>query len=136
MFLENLVFDAVEPQRLGRFWEAVVGGERLTDEPDAFETRLSIPEGPVLNLCFQRNRRSTGPNAGGMAYHSRMRLTAAISKDGEWYVAQCLEVDIASQGHTLDEARNNLAEALALHFEDEDVQIGEPPVIVPIDIAV
>jgi hypothetical protein len=41
MYLENLVIDAVEPQRLGRFWEAVVGGERLTDEPDAFETRLT-----------------------------------------------------------------------------------------------
>jgi hypothetical protein len=34
MFLENLVIDAVEPQRLGRFWEAVLRGERLTDEPD------------------------------------------------------------------------------------------------------
>jgi len=32
MYLENLVFDAVEPQRLGRFWEEVIGGERLTDE--------------------------------------------------------------------------------------------------------
>ena len=54
MYLENLVFDAVNPQRLGRFWEAVVGGERLTDEPDAFETRLTIEDGPVLDLCFQR----------------------------------------------------------------------------------
>jgi hypothetical protein len=54
MYLENLVFDAVEPQRLGRFWESVVGGERLTDEPDAFETRLAIEGGPVLDLCFQR----------------------------------------------------------------------------------
>jgi len=52
--LENLVIDAVGPQRLGRFWEAVVGGERLTDEPDAFETRLTIEGGPVLDLCFQR----------------------------------------------------------------------------------
>jgi hypothetical protein len=41
MFLENLI-DAVEPQTLGRFWEAAVGGERLTDEPDGFETRLSV----------------------------------------------------------------------------------------------
>lgn len=65
-----------------------------------------------------------------------MSLTAAISKDGEWFVAQCLEVDIASQGRSLDEARDNLAEALALHFEDEDADIGDPPVIVPIDIAV
>ncbi len=54
MYLENLVIDAVEPQRLGRFWEAVLGGERLTDEPDAFETRLSAEGGPVLDLCFQR----------------------------------------------------------------------------------
>jgi hypothetical protein len=54
MFLENLVIDAVEPQRLGRFWEAVVGSERLTDEPDAFETRLTVEGGPVLDLCFQR----------------------------------------------------------------------------------
>ena len=54
MYLENLVVDAVEPQRLGRFWEAVVGGERLTDEPDAFETRLTVPGGPVLDLCFPR----------------------------------------------------------------------------------
>ncbi len=54
MYLENLVFDAVEPQRLGRFWEAALGGERLTDEPDSFETRLTIDGGPVLDLCFQR----------------------------------------------------------------------------------
>ena len=54
MFLENIVWDAVEPQRLGRFWEAVVGGERLTDEPDIFETSMIIEGGPVLDLCFPR----------------------------------------------------------------------------------
>ena len=54
MYLENLVVDAVEPQRLGRFWEAVLGGERLTDEPDGFETRLTVDGGPVLDMCFQR----------------------------------------------------------------------------------
>lgn len=54
MYLENLVLDAVDPARLGRFWEAVVGGTPLTDEPDAYETRLEIAGGPVLDLCFQR----------------------------------------------------------------------------------
>ena len=54
MYLENLVFDAVDPQRLGRFWEAVVGAEQLTDEPEGYETRLTIDGGPVLDLCFQR----------------------------------------------------------------------------------
>jgi len=52
--LENLVVDAVEPQRLGSFWEAVVGAERLTDEPDVFETRLAVEGGPFLDLCFPR----------------------------------------------------------------------------------
>ena len=54
MYLENLVFDAIEPQRLGRFWESALGCERLTDEPEGFETRLSVDAGPVIDLCFQR----------------------------------------------------------------------------------
>ena len=65
-----------------------------------------------------------------------MRLTAAITKDGDWFVAQCLEVDVASQGRSVEEARVNLAEALALYFEDQDVQIGDAPIIAPIDVAV
>jgi len=54
MYLENVVIDAVDPQRLGRFWEAVVGGEQLTDEVAGYETRLTIERGPVLDLCFPR----------------------------------------------------------------------------------
>jgi predicted RNase H-like HicB family nuclease len=45
------------------------------------------------------------------------RFTASISKDGDWFVAQCLEVDVASQGETEEVALSNLREALALHFE-------------------
>ena len=65
-----------------------------------------------------------------------MRLTAAISPEGDWFVAQCLEVDVASQGQTMEESRDNLAEALALYFEDLEADVGEAPVIMPIDIAV
>jgi hypothetical protein len=54
VYLENLVMDAVDPQRLGRFWEAALGCERLTDQSEVFETRLVIAGGPVLDLCFQR----------------------------------------------------------------------------------
>lgn len=53
MFLENLVFDAVEPQRLGRFWAAALGGELLADEVDIVEARLTVEGGPTLDLCFQ-----------------------------------------------------------------------------------
>lgn len=44
-------------------------------------------------------------------------LTAIIERDGEWFVALCPELDIASQGRTVDEARSNLQEALELLFE-------------------
>lgn len=52
MFLENLVMDAGDPRRLGRFWEAVVGGERLTDEAAGYETRMTFGDGLYLDLCF------------------------------------------------------------------------------------
>ncbi len=43
-------------------------------------------------------------------------FNAVIVKEGEWFVAQCLEVDVASQGETEDEALKNLNDALKLHF--------------------
>jgi predicted RNase H-like HicB family nuclease len=44
-------------------------------------------------------------------------FTATVWQEGEWFIAQCREVDIASQGLTEDEALDNLCEALELHFE-------------------
>ena len=48
------------------------------------------------------------------------RLTAIIERDDDAYVALCLELDIASQGHTVEAARSNLVEALELFFESAD----------------
>ena len=45
------------------------------------------------------------------------QMTAIIEREGTGYVALCPELDIASQGDTVDEARNNLKEALELFFE-------------------
>jgi predicted RNase H-like HicB family nuclease len=47
----------------------------------------------------------------------KQRFTASVWQEGDWYVAQCLEVDVASQGQTEEEALKNLEEALELHFE-------------------
>ncbi len=44
-------------------------------------------------------------------------LTAIIEKEGTGYVSFCPELDIASQGETVAEARVNLQEALELFFE-------------------
>lgn len=46
-----------------------------------------------------------------------MQFTAIIEKEGDGYVALCPEVDVASQGNTVDEARANLKEALELFYE-------------------
>lgn len=47
----------------------------------------------------------------------RRTFTASLTREGDWVVAQCLEVDIASQGETSDDALANLRETLELHFE-------------------
>ena len=44
-------------------------------------------------------------------------FTASVSKEGKWYVAQAVDIDVASQGQSVDEALANLREALELHFE-------------------
>ena len=45
------------------------------------------------------------------------RLTALIEREGDGFVAFCPELDIASQGDSIEQARNNLREALELFFE-------------------
>ncbi len=46
----------------------------------------------------------------------RKIFTLIVWHEDKWFVAQCLEVDIASQGKTEKKALENLSEALALHF--------------------
>ena len=45
------------------------------------------------------------------------RLTAIIQADGTGFVSLCPELDVASQGETIEEVRDNLREALELFFE-------------------
>lgn len=67
----------------------------------------------------------------------KLRMTAAVTKEGKFYVARCLEVEVTSQGATMDEALANLREALELYYEDQ-VEIDTPvtPIIAPLDIEV
>lgn len=44
-------------------------------------------------------------------------FTATVWQEGEWFVAQCREIDVASQGLAEEEALDNLSEAIELHFE-------------------
>ncbi|MCY4571156.1 MAG: type II toxin-antitoxin system HicB family antitoxin [Gemmatimonadetes bacterium] len=47
----------------------------------------------------------------------RRQLTAIVEREGNGYVALCPQVDVASQGDSVAEARSNLEEALGLFFE-------------------
>jgi predicted RNase H-like HicB family nuclease len=50
-----------------------------------------------------------------------LKLTAVIAREGDWYVATCPEVDVVSQGKTVEEARANLLGAVEGFFEAASV---------------
>ena len=52
------------------------------------------------------------------------KITAVITRDGYLYVAKCVELEVVSQGRTVEEAKENLKEAVELYIEsfgDEDL---------------
>jgi len=58
------------------------------------------------------------------------QIHTIVWKEGNWYVAKALEVEVASQGETEEEALKNLQEALELYFEDKhDIELA--PVSAP-----
>ena len=61
-------------------------------------------------------------------------FTATVWREGKWYVSQCLELDVASQGETEEEALTNLKEALELHFESP--RATRPPTVSMIEVEV
>jgi predicted RNase H-like HicB family nuclease len=45
-------------------------------------------------------------------------FTAAVHQEEDWYVAQCLEIDVASQGQSIQESLANLREAVELYLDE------------------
>ena len=64
----------------------------------------------------------------------KQTFTASVWREGDWFVAQCLEVDVASQGETEEEALANLREALELHFEPPTATV--PPQLHTINVEI
>ena len=63
-------------------------------------------------------------------------FTAAITSEDGWYVARCLEVEVASQGESIEEALANLKEALELYFEDMPMVDLPHPLVASFEIRV
>ncbi len=71
----------------------------------------------------------------------KQRLTAIIEREGGGYVALCPELDVASQGDSIEQARENLREALILFFEvasPEEVQqrLHEEVYVTQLEVAI
>lgn len=70
----------------------------------------------------------------------RKKFTAVINKEGGWYVAHCVELEVVSQGKTIEESQANLKEAVELYlesFEPEDFPGSDTEIILyPFEVAI
>lgn len=64
----------------------------------------------------------------------KQTFTASVWQEGPWYVAQCREVDVASQGESKEEALANLREALELYFEPPIANIAPATYTIEIEV--
>jgi predicted RNase H-like HicB family nuclease len=59
-----------------------------------------------------------------------------VTHEGGWYVARCLEVEVTTQGTSVEEALANLEEALELYFEDTALpEEIVPPIIATVELS-
>jgi predicted RNase H-like HicB family nuclease len=83
-------------------------------------------------------RRGRTPSDGGAARQTdnieALRLTAAITHEGEWYVAHCLQVEVSSRGETSERSLENLREALELSFEDAPAPEVTEVITAPVEV--
>jgi len=54
-----------------------------------------------------------------------LEFSSVISKEGKWYIANCPELEITSQGESVESALKNLREAIELYLQDEDAKVPE-----------
>lgn len=65
-----------------------------------------------------------------------IKYNVVVQKEEKWYVAKCLDNSIASQGKTIEEALENLKEALELYAQSEKAEIPKQMLITTLEVAV
>ena len=55
--------------------------------------------------------------------NGKVDFTVSIKKEDKWFVAHCVELDVASQGRTVAEAQKNIKEAVQLYLEENPEQV-------------
>jgi len=54
-----------------------------------------------------------------------LEFSSVVSKEGKLYVAHCPELEVTSQGKSVESALDNLREAIELYLEDEDAKVPQ-----------
>ena len=79
-----------------------------------------------------------GQNGESMA-QLQQTIKAVVTRGEQYYVAECVEISVVTQGKTLDEVVENLREAVALHLEGEDLAqfnlAPNPALVVTMEVA-
>lgn len=65
-----------------------------------------------------------------------IKYNVIIQKEENWYVAKCLDNNVASQGKTIEEALENLREAIELYNESEEPVIPKEILITTLEVAI
>jgi predicted RNase H-like HicB family nuclease len=126
----------VEHRRVAYDHAAVLERVARSGHPST-ECLVSFQRGENIQFSARqrgwRAVRKAGPEYARLVART-VRLTAAVTPDGDWYVARCLDVEVASQGRTIDEALSNLREALELYFEDQPAPDAPEPIVAPVEV--
>lgn len=65
-----------------------------------------------------------------------LKYNVIIEKEENWYVAKCIDNNIASQGKTVEEALNNLKEAIELYLENEEPVMPKTVLVTTLEVAI
>lgn len=65
-----------------------------------------------------------------------LKYNVIIEKEENWYVAKCIDNNVASQGKTVEEALNNLKEAIELYLENEEPVIPKTVLVTTLEVAI
>ena len=66
----------------------------------------------------------------------KIKYNVIIQKEEDWYVAKCIENNVASQGKTIEESLKNLKEAIELYYETEEPVEPKELLITTLEVAV
>lgn len=65
-----------------------------------------------------------------------LKYNVIIEQEENWYVAKCIDNNVASQGKTIEEALSNLKEAIELYLENEKPVIPKTVLVTTLEVAI